>query len=850
VQDWQLTATHPLALHFAADCRLTRTDYTNDQAWGIALGSGEEPALSIQTQYGGRVGIARLIPMWVFEDRVIYEQTGYAESFTLRYIAPNYAKLTARLTPTLAVTFELWVMDSHAVGGRFQLSNQGAEFVALRLDFIPQVARDGKFLNTLKLMSSETGQDLLTFGQIGLIAPVLILEGAHHSAAAQSSTPKLTAPISLNPGEHAAFRWVHAAHRLLPESVGAAHQWAFKTDWDANLNLIEQVNANLPIVQTGNTELDATLSFTAQATLRSFLSASGKLPYPSPVGARIPGRGNGGQSGTNHPADWLGQSADLAWLVAPSAAWFSPDLARGMIRNFLAVREKDGWVDGRPGLGGQRVNWLAMPLIASAAWAVYEVTEDKHFLSEVYNGLHEFYLRWFARDMDRDGDGAPEWTSLIQAQQEEHPVFNRFRRTSTNAEISRAETPDLLTILIHEGESLLKIQSILGRSNGGLVESKLANLRVHLADLWDETHGLYRNRDRDSHATPHGQVIYRGKGDEWLNEPTPIGTPHRVLCRIVGGQAHAPNITAIFEGLNAKGDPIRESIPAAGMVWYAGMGTLITEQLYTQLNYVKIEGLSRVFMVELDTLDLTREALTNFTPIWAGAPDEHATILIHSLRTRYLKAAGLPFTLESDLPPDHPNRHAPLFWNALILDALLDRGELKIARELLEMLLGAEITSLKVRHAFHGPYHADTGEGQGNPDDLNGLVPFHLFMKFVGIRMINSRRVWAGGAYPLDEPLTITQHGVTVVRSAEGTTVRFPSGSEQTVDGTWQVIEDSVATVMLPPPQPPPTPLPIKAPPPLELPPDLPPGWLPESPSDTPPITYKIPVIRRKSDEE
>jgi hypothetical protein len=72
MQEWHLTAESPLSMRFAADARLKRTDYADDQSWEIAFGEADAPFLTFQTRYGGRVNIARLVPMFALEGRTIY----------------------------------------------------------------------------------------------------------------------------------------------------------------------------------------------------------------------------------------------------------------------------------------------------------------------------------------------------------------------------------------------------------------------------------------------------------------------------------------------------------------------------------------------------------------------------------------------------------------------------------------------------------------------------------------------------------------------------------------------------------------------------------------------------------
>jgi hypothetical protein len=60
---WLLS--RPYALPLAADARLSSTDYHDDQVWELSPGvpGSDAPALVLQTRYGGRVGLASLVPL-------------------------------------------------------------------------------------------------------------------------------------------------------------------------------------------------------------------------------------------------------------------------------------------------------------------------------------------------------------------------------------------------------------------------------------------------------------------------------------------------------------------------------------------------------------------------------------------------------------------------------------------------------------------------------------------------------------------------------------------------------------------------------------------------------------------
>src|SRR4051794_5743817 len=140
---WQLTPNSPLALQLGADARLSQTDYFDDQVWELVLGSQGNPALGLQTSYGGRVGLASIVPLWRIDNRPVYQYQAYTTPPTLTAFAPGYLQASAKITPRLQLKADFWVMDSHAVGARLTVKNTGAA-VEIGLDLVAFVASQGQ----------------------------------------------------------------------------------------------------------------------------------------------------------------------------------------------------------------------------------------------------------------------------------------------------------------------------------------------------------------------------------------------------------------------------------------------------------------------------------------------------------------------------------------------------------------------------------------------------------------------------------------------------------------------------------------------------------------------------------
>jgi hypothetical protein len=807
MRDWQLTADSPLSMRFAADVRLSQTDYADDQSWEVILGGPLEPALVIQTRYGGRAGLARLVPMFVIGSHPVYEGNALAERPTLRAFAPNYARITARPVATLGLTLELWVIDSHALGLRFGLENSTSDPLSMRLELFAQIVREGQVID-MNLLGLDDGSEALHLGVIGNLNPILLLDSAASSGARSGEhvSPKLSSPITIPANGKVVVHAIHVGLPSLNEGLQTAYQLLHQTDWDSGIRLIGHTNATSPKIETGNVDWDTALAFSQHVALRSFVAGargtgSSGLPFPSYVSARVPSRGFSIKGdGSDHGWQWNGQTAALGYLALPTVAMAAPDLARGAIRNALAVRQPDGWIDFKPGLAGQRANMISLPLLAATAWQIYEITEDRHFIEEVFSGLHQFFERWFGKDMDRDADGLPEWSNTTQSSFPDNPTFARYRRWAQNADINKAESPDLASYLINEGRALLRMAELTGHSAAlPPLRARLDQLRKQIDLMWSEEAGSYQYRDRDTDRTLGGTTLFRGKGDESFDAKIQLDPPNRLILRVIGGKDHQPRVSVTVEGVDSKGGHIAESIPPTAFAWHYGMGSAVTERVYSQVNYAQFEGVSRVYSVEIDTVDLTLHNQTLLLPLWAEVPGKaRAERLVQTITdpAHYWREYGMP-VCPADDPAFAPDNNSAigsggvwLLWNTLIIEALLHYGYTSEAMTLFSRILAAQVRSLKQDRGFHEAYNSETGAGLGDVDELSGIVPIQLVMRLIGVRVVNSRKVWAGGPYAWPNSVKVTHHEVEVMRSAEGTKVRFPSGHTADVGPEWQAIED------------------------------------------------------------
>lgn len=769
-----------LTLHIAADARTRRTQYADDQTWEVSLGQGDQPAIALQTRYAGRVTLLRIVPMLKQSHQAsVYQAQSFAGDIKVKAFGTDAMLLQAEPLPNVQLKMFFWAMESFTVGGTYTLLNNTSIPIEINFQLYAQAMRRREVvqMNMLELEVPGGTMSGLALGEIGNLHPALLLENGQPTAAT-----KLFEPMTLTPGQPDGGRFVIASLPTLDASLDRAFAWLTDTDWGAHREEINTRQANLPIFDTGNDALDAAIAWSQRVALRSMLANAPKLPYPTAAFTRSPDFGFS-PNGIDHPRPWNGQTALDTLLLAGALTTLEPDLAKGLLRNYLAVQEADGWIDAAPGGAGQRVGQILLPILAQLTEWIYGITQDDLFVKEVYAGLLRFYGRWFAGDIDIDADGFSEWRTIYQAQQEFHPIFSTFRANAQNVDIAMVEAPDLASYLLAEAEALERLADIAGQ---GQAWNKLAKHHTRLGDQlqqnWDAEHQRFQYRDRDTNALLIGETVFRGKGDEAMTQPVTLEMANRLVIRAKGGGKRPRHISATIEGVTADGKTITEVIPNAAFIAYRSLAVATSKNLWQQVNHIKLEGLSRIFDVEIDTVDLSRHDLTLLLPyITSTITSEQAQAILADLQGDYWQTYGLSRLPKSDphysnRADDYSGQHVVVPWVVLLGLALLQRGEYETSAALFDRLAAAQIKTLTEQGSFFQWYDAEEGHGLGQFDHATGIIPLYWFTQLIGVVIRDAGTVEVIGAFAYSQKIRVARFGVKVARNTEKTVVQFPSG--------------------------------------------------------------------------
>lgn len=792
-------SVHPSSIYLAANARFTRTSYTDDQIWELYPGVGEAPAMALQTRYGGRASLVSLVPMWQHQGRSIYETQTYAEPPVITCFAPGYALTACQVIPDLLLETEYWAINSSSIGVRFTLYNQTNQDQTLRLDLFGHVVAEGR-PQKLAILSLSDDTSALSLGRLAQLEPVVVMEGASAEIIPGFRTsPKIGLSLTLKPGEARAVRWVHSGHPTMAASLAAAQHW-LEESWDSHLERIVSAAQAIPLIQTGIPELDQVIALSFHALMQSFLSPENNLPHASIVATRHPGRGFSPRGdGSDYDRSWNGQHPTLTYLAALAAASIDPALATGLLKNYLAIQTKDGWIDYKPGLAGQRTEMLCLPLLARLAWSLYQQTGDRDFLAEVFSPLLKFLRRWSKSDVDTEFDGLPEWRDERQTGYTAWPTFSAGGPWAQGADIRFFETPDMAAYQLSEARSLQAIAQELGDAIAGAsLNQRIEILEKHLDQLWHEDRYAYR--DRDTNAIISGQMILEATpGDEDAIPSLELSPAMRLIVTVQGGTGKAPNATLQLEGLDAQGKQINDRANTSEFHWTYGGGVYTSRRVFSRVDRVRFTGLSRVYRFSVATVDTTRLDINAVLPLWTGGiSKKKAAALVKWITNKdhFWRASGLSIVSAQDPNYDPTSANGGggiwLYWATLIGEGLLHYGEHRHATELVQRILAMQSDVLTTQRHFSEFYHCDESHGLGEDSHLAGIAPLHLLMLVLGIRVMSRTQVWAGGPFAWGSPVTIYQHGVTVVRDRDGIRITFPSGHtvELAPDTPYQMVAD------------------------------------------------------------
>ncbi len=790
---WNLTHRHPFRLTLAADVRFGGTDYCNDQIWELGIGEGEPPAISLRTTFGLRARVLRLFPSFSSGDQEVCDPEEFARAPVIRNFYPNFVRLDFSPFPDIDVLAEYWVPQSDAILGRFWLRNNTDREQVIEMEWAAVLSTgDGQ-----RMAADQVDGITVLSGQTGDLAPVVFMTGGAQPG--KSPYPALFRNLTIPPGGEVCAAWSHTACATAVESLELSRELN-ALPWEAHTARIELLNAGQVEIYTGSADWDLAFALSQCLSHSMFVGPSNLLPEPSFVISRQPDHGHslrGDGSDYNHL--WNGQTPldtyHLSGLLLPG----STELLMGVLRNYFTTQKEDGFVDLKPGLGGQFSRAMATPLLAAITWRTYLSLSESdpaaiEFIRGAYPALLRYFDRWFTPEFDEDQDGVPEWTHPMQTGLEEHPLFSAWQPWSQGADIRTSESPALAAMLYRECRALLEMAEVLGEIGDiGRLAITAVRLKNQIAELWDPDSSSYQYRDRDSHLTTAWESIADQVGPGTMSLQYRSDTPVRLMLKIKANGDTRPQPVVFIHGENASGQHRIERIEAEQIRWSLDYGVLTGDRVYTAVEKVELQGFLPKDEITLSTIGYACQDITLLLPLWAGIPDpEDAEVLVNQQvinEDRFWQEYGLPACIGEPAGDETICRSVNLTLNCMVAEGLLAYGHRSAAAELVSRLMKGIILNSKQDGVLRRSFNAENGDGIGESNALGGLAPVALFLDVLGVQLVSADAVNITGFNPFPWPITVKYRGTTILRQKDKTSVIFPDGQTvEITEGTPQLV--------------------------------------------------------------
>ncbi len=798
MRQWNLTNAQPYSLTLAADARLTSIDYFNDHIWRCSLQGGEPPTLMVFTTFGLRARAMRIFPIFIENDRQVYDPQDFFKPPCIQTALPNYLNLLFHPFQGIEAILELLVPHSHVLLGRVKVSNQSEKNREIVLQIAAQLfPNPGEHLTHKEFRATK-----ILAGKTYNLFPVIFIQGGADFA--KGSFPALQKRLSLPHHHDEIITWAHVAEDSIEASFDKARSFA-TFNWSAEVARLEMLNRSILNFYTANPEWDASLFFSQKEALNLFVNAPPAHPHISFVSIRHVDQGFSRRGdGNDYTHFWSGQTPlevfHLANIMLPS----SPEIIRDLVDNFLSIQREDGFIDLKPGMSGQRSQVLATPLLSELAWRVHLRLGDIDWLKKAYPILMRLIRFWFSPENDRDADGIPEWTHPMQLGLFNHPLYTSALEDSLHLDISKTETPSLCAFLYNECQVLLRMAKKLSiEEDYPFLETCMLRMQKAIQGMWNEEYGLFMDWDRDTHLSQPSIYLGDVQPNETLFLNFEFHTPQRILLQVTSPDLRPPDFTLVIHVTGISGKPRIIQISSKDFLWEVHQGYFSSDWVVTGIEKIELIAQDALIQCKVLTYGTLNANLTGILPWWAGVEvsEEINTRILQTIldAEKFWQPFGMPLCpLGDKISNPQPFHHVNMLWNTFCLEGLIRRGFIREASFLFTKLLNVSSRALKQNKCFSSWYDATEGYGRGEHNELSGLLPVSTFLDLLGVHFRSDDQIYLEPTFPFSENITIQYKGLTILRGKEKTTINFPNGQSVIIENDhpqWISMGDSPSPV-------------------------------------------------------
>lgn len=729
----------------------------------------------LHTTYGLRAQTMRFFPILTIGSQHYHQAASFYTPPSITQYLPDSITVQSAPTDTCQFTFEAHVAAEDTIVGGVTVHNTGEGLLSLTLDLamimvsMPQGSA---------AYADREGINQIITGHTKELAPVLFMTGG--PSAISSPYPALTIPIHLAAGQSRRLTWALATKTSRDASLDAARKVA-ASNWRETVQQQAVKHAARTVqVISGNPEWDAAFALSQTEAQLHWVSETGDKKTPFFLRSRLPDDPPDNAIQQNRKDDLTALEArHLRQVLLPAQK--APYAA--ILDNFLKRQKADG------AILSQRFNFAfsrpfrECPLLADQYLKLYETNGDPAYLRSVFPALCRAVEPWLPAD---EPGSQPAWEDPRQLQLDTGLFnFDLWDEAGHGLDIQTAESPALLSMLLLETTALSRIAGLIEEDEAAEKYKTLSNaLTERIRRCWDERLNTFIYRDIQSGLTPDRELFYPGRVQQDLKIDKTFLKPQRLQLHLIATDEHTRSCLIRLKGTGQDGDPVEESFTARDLRWVLGRAHLTSRRLYHAIQTLSFEGLNPEDRFLLETAEYAQPDITCLLPLLTDAPTPEMVESLSAGRAGIPESAlayGLPETWRSrhELPPSLTVQ-SNVLWNTLIIEGLLQSGQLEETAQSFSRLMGAISAGLIQHGGFFPFYNSENGLPAGNRNAIAGLAPVRLFLELSGIRILSPSEVILWDRFPFEKPVTVHWQGLSIYKDDSLAKVVFPDGTDFT----------------------------------------------------------------------
>jgi hypothetical protein len=706
--------------------------------WTIVWKKSKPDAICFQPFLGNSISPITLFPRFRIESKMVQAPGTFYSPVQLTHYFPNCAEINFQLWKGIECTTEIMLDKLDTLVVKFKCSTQ--------LEFPIKISLEWFLLNTTTIARSvvplKTGKGVFLQSEVGARILQTCFDGG--STFGQESIPSLTQSMLLEPKLINEFILLIGNGKTTSDCQETLNG-AKGLDWDAMMarEVIHYSNSMIHIV-TQNSDWNELLHYSQVHALRIIKGF--------------------GRSDTNS-AEAETQTRSLFELkhgLSISGNLLAENF-KVLLSDFYCKQKENGQIHWTQPAPTHTVEGMAFPVAMDMALQIVLQTRDINWLQSLYPKLKLGLLAWFLKLNDKDRDGCPEWSHPSQAGMDEAILMDQYPLYFHPYHLNKMENPGLLSLLHDEQLSAAMLADLLDLPQDAAFWRVSAEKSLQqMNQFWQVNKKTFQVLDYEAHHNLPSKTIQKGKGDARLTLQWQQAQAFRIQIIITLQETYTRPLRIKIMG-SAQGERREETINYAKLIWQKNQAVGITDSVYDSLEEIQIVGLRADETWVIQTLHYSYQdisMLLSYLHEDFSKKKNHAA-QFHTALEQNCQPYGYPL-LQAPQKAVQAYCIASIPWNCLLIEKLMDRGELASAVTLFERIMAVASLQLTQESCVSSYYDCQSGVGFGEKNTLQGLIPVALFLRLAGIQKINHDEIIITHFNPFHDRFTVQYRGISL----------------------------------------------------------------------------------------